>query len=91
MRIVALRLYYGDNIIQSYKGKFSSLVKTNRLSRVISPEGLHRVVRWISPVVNALSTQISSAQARLDNACAKLSWAIRSHFKGNCLFDKNLW
>ena len=81
VRIVALRLHYGDKIIQSLRGKFSSLVKTNRLSRSISSESLYRVVRWLSPRLNALSTKISSAQARLDNACSTLSWTIRSHFK----------
>ena len=81
VRIVALRLYYGDKIIQSLRGKFSSLVKTNSLSRDISSESLYRVVRWISPKLNALSTKISSAQAKLDNACSKLSWIIKSHFK----------
>ena len=90
VRIIALRLYYGDKIIQSLQGNFSSLVKTNHLSRVISPESLYRVVRWISPRVNVLSTKISSAQARLDKACTKLSLTIRSHFKSKCLFVTKL-
>ena len=85
VRIIALRLYYGDKIIQSLWKKFSSLLKTNRLSRNISPESLYQVVRWISPKMNALSTKISSAQARLDNACTKVARAIKSHFKSKSL------
>ena len=81
VRIIALPLYFGDKIIQSLQKRLSTMVKVNRLPRVVSPDSLYRVVRWISPKVNSLSTKISSAKARLDNACSQLAWAIKSHFK----------
>ena len=81
VRIIAIPLYFGDKIIQSLQKRLSTIVKINRLPRAVSPYSLYRVVRWISPRVNTLSTMISSAKARLDNACTQLIWAIKAHFK----------
>lgn len=78
VRIVAVRRYIGDMIL---RGRRLIPTKINRLSKKVTAENLHRLVRRVSPKANPLATEMSTAQVQMDNACSRASFAIKQYFK----------
>ena len=82
VRIITIRRYYGDKILQRVHRKLLIPTKMNHLSQTITPENLHRLVRMIPPKVNPFAAQMSAAQMSIDNACSRTLLAIKDFFKG---------